>query len=55
VLWIPAPPARTSCAARVSFAAARFFAGKVLPEITATRGVLAHTSTALLDPDDEAF
>jgi alkylation response protein AidB-like acyl-CoA dehydrogenase len=36
-------------------AAAQFFAGNVLPEITATRGILARTSTALMDLDDEAF
>ena len=36
-------------------AAAQFFAGNVLPEITATRGILARTSTALMDLDEEAF
>ncbi len=36
-------------------AVAQFFAGNVLPEITATRGILARTSTALMDLDDEAF
>jgi alkylation response protein AidB-like acyl-CoA dehydrogenase len=36
-------------------AAAQFFAANVLPEITATRGILARTSTALMDLDDAAF
>jgi alkylation response protein AidB-like acyl-CoA dehydrogenase len=36
-------------------AAAQFFAANVLPEITATRGILARTSTALMDLDDDAF
>jgi alkylation response protein AidB-like acyl-CoA dehydrogenase len=36
-------------------AAAQFFAGNVLPEITATRGILDRTSTALMELDDEAF
>src|SRR6201992_2607576 len=34
-------------------AAAQFFAANVLPEITATRGILARTSTALMDLDDD--
>ena len=34
---------------------AHFFAGNVLPEITATRGVLARTSTASMDLDEAAF
>jgi hypothetical protein len=36
-------------------AAAQFFTANVLPEITATRGILARTSTALMDLDDAAF
>ena len=36
-------------------AVAQFFAANVLPEITATRGILARTSTALMDLDDAAF
>ncbi len=36
-------------------AAAQFFAANVLPEITATRGILARTSTALMDLDEAAF
>jgi hypothetical protein len=36
-------------------AAAQFFAANVLPEITATRGILARTSMALMDLDDAAF
>jgi alkylation response protein AidB-like acyl-CoA dehydrogenase len=36
-------------------AAAQFFAANVLPEITATRGVLARTSTILMDLDEAAF
>jgi hypothetical protein len=36
-------------------AVAQFFAGNVLPEITATRGILARTTMALMDLDDEAF
>src|ERR1700756_2870409 len=36
-------------------AAAQFFAANVLPEITATRGILARTSTAVMDLDDDAF
>jgi hypothetical protein len=36
-------------------AAAQFFAANVLPEITATRGILARTSTALMYLDDAAF
>jgi alkylation response protein AidB-like acyl-CoA dehydrogenase len=36
-------------------AAAQFFAANVLPEITATRSILARTSTALMDLDDDAF
>jgi hypothetical protein len=36
-------------------AAAQFFAANVLPEITPTRGILARTSTALMDLDDAAF
>ncbi len=36
-------------------ATAQFFAGNVLPEITATRGILARTSTALMDLDEAAF
>jgi len=43
------------CKQCVKIAAAQFFAGNVLPEITATRGILARTSTALMDLDDEAF
>jgi hypothetical protein len=34
---------------------AQFFAGNVLPEITATRGILARTSTASTDLDEAAF
>ncbi len=37
-----------------TIAAAQFFAGNVLPEITASRGILARTWTALTDLDDEA-
>jgi Acetyl-CoA dehydrogenase C-terminal like len=36
-------------------AAAQFFAANVLPEIAATRGILARTPTALMDLDDDAF
>jgi alkylation response protein AidB-like acyl-CoA dehydrogenase len=36
-------------------AVAQFFAANVLPEITATRGILARTSIALMDLDDAAF
>ena len=36
-------------------AAAQFFAADVLPEITALRGILARTSTALMDLDEAAF
>jgi hypothetical protein len=36
-------------------AAAQFFAANVLPEITATRGILARTTTALMDLDEAAF
>jgi hypothetical protein len=36
-------------------AAAQFFAANMLPEITAMRGILARTSTVLMDLDDAAF
>ncbi|MBO0866697.1 MAG: acyl-CoA dehydrogenase C-terminal domain-containing protein, partial [Mycobacterium sp.] len=36
-------------------AAAQFFAANVLPEITAARGILSRTSTALMDLDESAF
>jgi alkylation response protein AidB-like acyl-CoA dehydrogenase len=36
-------------------AAAQFFAANVLPELTALRGILARTSTALMDLDEDAF
>ncbi|HET9876748.1 MAG TPA: acyl-CoA dehydrogenase [Mycobacterium sp.] len=36
-------------------AAAQFFAANVLPEITAVRGILARTTTALMNLDDDAF
>jgi alkylation response protein AidB-like acyl-CoA dehydrogenase len=36
-------------------AAAQFFAANVLPEITPLRGVIADTSTTLMDLDDDAF
>ncbi|MGH3969614.1 MAG: acyl-CoA dehydrogenase [Mycobacterium sp.] len=36
-------------------AVTQFFAANVLPEITAVRGILARTSTALMDLDEAAF
>jgi hypothetical protein len=52
--WIPVLRARSKPSMRAR-SRPQFFAANVLPEITATRGILARTSTVLMDIDDTAF